>query len=229
MPYPAVQVANWFLHQGRMEEIPIDDIKLQELLYCLQGWFLAGQGEPAIEEEFEAWTLGPVVPAVYHQFKARGGEPIPFSWASVDASYRASSRVDQAIVEKYWKTVSSVWEQYKYQSAPQLSAYIHKADGPWAKARAVKSRAIPNDDIRDYFLWIAASLPLIVAEPRSYSLAAPVSFRNAERDIGSPQISAALVLTGTSPHGRTDPEGYAALLTYGLHKYQDIWEDLATR
>lgn len=55
----------------------ISNLKLQKLLYYAQGCHLALKGEPLFEERIEAWTHGPVIPAIYRAFKSHGSNPIP--------------------------------------------------------------------------------------------------------------------------------------------------------
>ena len=75
-PYKVEAVANWFLQYAKSNDIIIDHMKLQKMIYFANGWALGVTGEPLIDERFEAWQYGPVVPSIYHQFKAFGRRPI---------------------------------------------------------------------------------------------------------------------------------------------------------
>jgi len=59
----------------------ITNLKLQKLLYYLQGYHLAYFNTPLFEEELVKWQYGPVVAEVYHSFKQHGPQPIPKSKA----------------------------------------------------------------------------------------------------------------------------------------------------
>jgi uncharacterized phage-associated protein len=64
-----VEIAKYFLVQVE-EELgdSISNLKLQKLVYYAQGFNLAlFDGNPLFDEEIQAWTHGPVVPALYHQ------------------------------------------------------------------------------------------------------------------------------------------------------------------
>ena len=66
MAYPVLAVANKILAYGASAtngEL-VSNLKLQKLLYYVQGFHLAVFGEPLFEEEIEAWMYGPVVPSV---------------------------------------------------------------------------------------------------------------------------------------------------------------------
>ena len=47
----------------------ISNLKLQKMLYYMQGFHLAFFGTPLFEEEIKAWQYGPVVPSVYEEYK----------------------------------------------------------------------------------------------------------------------------------------------------------------
>lgn len=47
----------------------ISNLVLQKLLYFIQASLLVTTGNPAFEEDIEAWMYGPVVPEVYDNFK----------------------------------------------------------------------------------------------------------------------------------------------------------------
>ena len=59
----AAAVANEFLALGEKEPRfpPIDQLKLQKLLFYAHAWHLAIKKAPLFDEDFEAWPWGPVV------------------------------------------------------------------------------------------------------------------------------------------------------------------------
>ena len=46
--------------------------KLQKLLFYVEAWHLVNFGEPILNEDFQAWMHGPVVPELYHDLKEFG-------------------------------------------------------------------------------------------------------------------------------------------------------------
>src|SRR5690606_17024633 len=71
-------VANYFLSQSNADAGDlISNLKLQKLVYYAQGFSLALLDEPLFEDEIEAWMHGPVVPALYREFKTHGSAGIP--------------------------------------------------------------------------------------------------------------------------------------------------------
>ena len=47
----------------------ITPLKLQKLLYAVQGWNLVFNGKVMYGERIEAWAHGPVVAQIYNEFK----------------------------------------------------------------------------------------------------------------------------------------------------------------
>jgi uncharacterized phage-associated protein len=59
----------------------LSPMKLQKLCYYAQGLYMATHnGALLFEEDFEAWTFGPVVRSLYHEFKH-------YTWKSIDEVY----------------------------------------------------------------------------------------------------------------------------------------------
>lgn len=73
--YSAVQIGNWFLarHKAQMRQDdgidPMTQMKLHKLLYYAQGVSLAVNGGPLFEDDLLAWEHGPVVRAIYDEYK----------------------------------------------------------------------------------------------------------------------------------------------------------------
>lgn len=108
---------------------PITNLKLQKLLYYVQGWYLGLHGEPAFNEELEAWVHGPVEPGVYRAFREHRWSPIIVdreSWPELHAKLR--------------EHVALVLGAYGEDPAYALERRTHLED-PWLRARG----GIPRD------------------------------------------------------------------------------------
>ena len=123
MTYPIKHVVNCFLQKDFEDgTASITPMKMQKLLYFLQGWHLAITGEPVIEEKFSAWQYGPVEENLYHMLKKYRGMPI--------TAYLTDEDSQQAFVvantaEMFHKILDMVWRKYSIFSALQLSAMTH--------------------------------------------------------------------------------------------------------
>ncbi|MBP1614523.1 MAG: putative phage-associated protein [Bacteroidetes bacterium] len=85
MAYSVLDVANKILAYGAERDGGelISNLKLQKLLYYMQGFYLAYFHESLFDEEIEAWQYGPVVPVVYEHYKDNGSAGISPSGQSL--------------------------------------------------------------------------------------------------------------------------------------------------
>ena len=125
--YSANEIASYLLWLAAREDEDepgyLTPMQLQKLLYYVQGWALAETGSPLFSDEIRAWTNGPVVEAVYQQYKSLGKRPI------VDTPLNPPSLAPEAEA-----IVRGVWDRYKVYSAFKLSDMTHD-EMPWKKAR----------------------------------------------------------------------------------------------
>lgn len=126
--YTANEIAAYLLWLAAREneEEPgyLTPMQLQKLLYYVQGWSLAETKAPMFSDEIRAWANGPVVEAVYQQYKSFGKRPI----VDAPATPPQLAPQDEAIVR-------GVWDRYKAYSAFRLSDMTHE-EMPWKKARS---------------------------------------------------------------------------------------------
>ena len=145
MPTSVLNIANAFLHKARSGGSSVDPLKLQKLVYLAHGWKLALTGEPLINENFEAWRYGPVVPELYHEFREFKAGPI----------HRLAHATDEPLSENASSMIDQVWERYRGMSALELSALTHEPGSAWSQtyeAGSMFSRTIPNALIADEFI-----------------------------------------------------------------------------
>jgi uncharacterized phage-associated protein len=143
-PYPAQTVAKWFIAWAEAEGEELSNLKLQKLLYYAQGHFLAERQRLLFSDQIQAWSHGPVVPDVYHEYKACGSSTIelsqddPFTWDDLD---RETAEL-----------LSKVWNTYGGFSAGRLRNMTH-VEPPWRAHFRPGERGIviPQEEIRDYF------------------------------------------------------------------------------
>ena len=63
--YSVFEIANWFLKKSNMTHK-----KLQKLCYYAQAWYYALKNKRLVDSDFQAWSHGPVSPALYERFKS---------------------------------------------------------------------------------------------------------------------------------------------------------------
>lgn len=161
-PTTATAVANAFLDiqdadQTRFQ--PIDQMKLQKLLFYSHAWWLAYTDTPLFGDDVEAWPWGPVVRNVYADFRDFGREPISGRRGTElvlgpNGAYVIAEPPPPSpqIVDFLRK----VWETHKGLTGVQLSNSTHAPGEPWTIVKEryasldLKPR-IPNAVIRDVF------------------------------------------------------------------------------
>jgi uncharacterized phage-associated protein len=117
----------------------LSNLKLQKLMYYAQGFHLALQGTPLFPERIEAWTHGPVCPAVYHEFKQYGRGPI-------DA---VPELPEGALTDEQMELLEEVFGVFGQFSAWKLRDMTHE-EAPWLEYEA-EGGTIPHEALRRYF------------------------------------------------------------------------------
>ena len=150
----ALAVANFFVDQSLNTGEELTPIKLIKLVYISHGWHLAAKDDELLSEAVEAWQYGPVVPSVYHKFKAYGNGQIK---AFANEVHGQSFYVPKVNKEETVNFLQEIWDQYKQYDGLQLSTLTHLPDTPWHIVynnpvnKAKKGVIIPNNLIKEHY------------------------------------------------------------------------------
>lgn len=159
--YAPASVANGFLELGFRNGPAVDPMKVQKLLYFAQGYYLALTGEPLLNEQFQAWKFGPVLPTMYHRLKRFGGNSIT-EYAEIfdPVLQRTIPAAPPENDANFVKVRDFVWNFYGKWESTALSDLTHKSGGAWDRTlRAnigIQGPQIANEDIRVDFLPLVA-------------------------------------------------------------------------
>jgi uncharacterized phage-associated protein len=157
MPYSPASIANAFLTRAFRDRRKIDPMKMQKLCYLAHGYCLAQLDRPLLDERFEAWKFGPVLPSLYHLLKG-------YRWYTIqehlkDYDYETRRYVDAPIPTDAAvnEIIDFVWDEYGEMHAVDLSDWTHEKNGPWdqvikSEPEFVRNMIIPNDMIAEYFI-----------------------------------------------------------------------------
>ena len=157
-PFTPLAVANCFLEKFGADA-DIEHMKLQKLVYCAYGWWLAarGQKKPRLTSEApEVWRYGPVFDSLYHCLKIFGRDPIktpqsinPFQ----DAENIPEDATDKDATDAR-KLIDWIWERYGHLSSLELSAMTHEAGSPWHKVATENKFRVPfNTPVPDQYIF----------------------------------------------------------------------------
>ncbi len=148
----AEQAADYLLHMVDVDSGDVmTNLRLQKLLYYAQAWHLAFTAHPLFQEDFEAWTHGPVVRSLYDKFKE-------CEWRSLPVP---TDQMPDVLAESR-QILDEVWEQYGQFSASYLEELTHQ-EAPWIEARGDRepgdrcSAIISKDSMRDYYAGLAGA------------------------------------------------------------------------
>jgi len=134
-------VADYFLAQSDEEAGDlISNMKLQKLVYYAQGFHLAVYNTALFNDEIEAWQHGPVIPALYHQYKQFGKNAIPIPNES-DFNMFSQEQIN---------LMNEVYTVYGQFSAWKLRNMTHE-EPTWKEAYQQSVSIISQDALASYF------------------------------------------------------------------------------
>ena len=136
----ALDVAQYIINETLNKGYPVSNLKLQKMLYFVQGVMLVNYGRPAFEDRIEAWQYGPVVPEVYFAYSSYGATPILLQYDKInlDAEEKNAANI---VINSFLKT-----------PAFALVNETHKVNSPWYDAyHSSGDNIISNESIVQYF------------------------------------------------------------------------------
>lgn len=134
LQYRPSHVANFFLRKAAEEDRPLTQMKLLKLVYIAYGWVYAVLDRPLFEEDIEAWLHGPVIPALYDEFKRFGSNPIDrraneFDLETLELTQPEINPKDTDLLI----ILDVVWDSFKRFSAWDLRNKTHERGTPWTE------------------------------------------------------------------------------------------------
>lgn len=153
--YDALTIARYIINYSNDRGYGVTNLKLQKLLYFVQAAFLEIYGFPCFKEDMQAWTLGPVIPSVYHEFKRYGNMDIPkifeYEGPGYDFSGVKTPYDDSVIQQNHKKSINLIIELFKDYAASTMIKITHEQNG-WKNAyQPNQNNPINLDDLKDVF------------------------------------------------------------------------------
>lgn len=136
MAYSVAEVSAYIIEKSAGEGFHMNNFKLQRLLYYVQAGFLVSTGRKCFDEGIMAWSIGPVVPESYKEYRIYGSGAIPVT---------VHDRKADAVLPSDQKLIDEIIEQCRYYSASDLLEIIRQQE-PWKKAYACLKE---NGDIQE--------------------------------------------------------------------------------
>lgn len=137
--YPAIAIATLVINECYKMNIRLSNLKLNLLLYFVQGEYYHVTKTRLIKEDFYTHVFGPIIPSIQRRFTQYGILPLPKDNPISDSSVQ--------------NRVKSILQKYAAISVPELSQ-IAKKQEPYAYTKQTfgNQERIPFDNIESYFL-----------------------------------------------------------------------------
>ena len=153
--YTYKNISDYFIALSNDTENLITNLKMQKLIYYVQSWHLGIFGLPIFADDFEAWVHGPVIPALYREYKHFSYNPIIEDKPSADTIFNSFDESVQTVL-------NDVTEEYFGRTAYELEQLTH-SEMPWMTARngisnrENSSQVISKSSMRDYYSSLLAN------------------------------------------------------------------------
>ena len=74
--YSPAKIANSIIRIARSYKINLDPLKLQKIIYFAHCKSLLERNQILITEPFHAFSFGPLITSIYHEYKKYGNNPV---------------------------------------------------------------------------------------------------------------------------------------------------------
>jgi len=132
-------LSRYIIGKFQEKEIQITNLKLQKILYYVQGYFLKKYHRAAFASSIFNWPYGPVVKEAYFEYSDNGARPITTTTISTDIN---------GITETDKKIINAILEKTYYESASKLVEKTHN-EMPWKST--VTGQEISIQSINSFF------------------------------------------------------------------------------
>jgi uncharacterized phage-associated protein len=146
------QISDYIIFRSKTEgNSDLSALKHQKLLYYTQAWYLAFNGVPIFEEDFQAWIHGPVNREIYEMYKEN-----KYLYSEMNLDDIKDPNVTESLTDDIKMHIDTILESYAKFSATQLEIMTHQED-PWIEARkgfAPNQRCenvIKNETMQKYY------------------------------------------------------------------------------
>ena len=101
----------------------LTNLQIQKTLYLINLFYLGRTGKILINEDFEAWDYGPVLPSLYKEVNFFGSDPIFDIFKDIKPLKKD---------EEGYNIIKELGEKLSEMTASQLVSITHNKQGAWA-------------------------------------------------------------------------------------------------
>lgn len=152
--YNVIDVASYIINYSNEIGSPVNNLKLQKLLYYVQAAVLVKANHMCFDSKIIAWKFGPAVPEAYHYYAEYGRDDIPNQEAHKtiklnDKTLRMSYAQPTEIDYMTQKIIRSVVDSYSDITNPLELSKKTRKEAPWKTTKL--NREITCDAIHSYY------------------------------------------------------------------------------
>lgn len=153
--FHAIDISQYVINKSVTDNIPINNLKLQKLLYYIQAATLIQTGHPCFSDSIIAWQFGPAIPSVYKIYREYGLSGIPWQEAPTHivfdkAQMRIIKQADQInLSAKDRHIVNRVITSYANVNDPMEVARKTCQENPWKNT--CMNEEISCSSIKEYY------------------------------------------------------------------------------
>lgn len=137
--YNVIELSNYIIAEFEKREAPITNLKLQKVLYYIQGYFMKSFGREAFRDELYCWTYGPVVPMSYFEYNMNGSA---FLYPKFNPNLSLSD-IERGLIEK-------IIDKCKDIPSSRLVTMTHN-EFPWQNADL--GQIITKQSVKSFFAF----------------------------------------------------------------------------
>lgn len=137
----ALDLAGYVIDKGNY----INNYILNKVLYLLHCYYLMKTGEELVDEEFEAWGIGPVIPEVYWEYSIYSGAPI-ISFYEIE--YEIDSKIEK-VIRKMAKNLTYI-EPWKINHMTEFDGSAWSQTYEKGKRNKIDASLIKEDIKKNY-------------------------------------------------------------------------------
>ena len=125
---------------GQLSGWSLSNLAIQKIGYIAEMLHLGRHGTPLIDENWQAWSYGPVQPGLYHRAKVFGADAVKDIF--VEPPFMPGTDQEKAVIDAY--------SMMKDLTPGRMINVTHQNNGAWAKSYApgAKGRTIPKSAIQ---------------------------------------------------------------------------------
>jgi len=125
-------IANNILKRSFDDDVPVNAMKLQKLLYFVASEYSKqADGHQLFEERFKTWRYGPVLRSLYDKTAVLEGDPLRKYLKDAQGRNFTMKETHQPELRS---ALDRVWRHGKHLTAAELARITHLPDSAWTKA-----------------------------------------------------------------------------------------------